>query len=96
MSFANRVRHRRDGIRMPPPARLVIGLALLTLTGSLLLMLPGISAARPLRINEAVFTAVSALTVTGLTVIAPSRDLTVFGQIVLLMLIQVGGVGFMV
>jgi len=49
---------------MPPPARLVIGLALLTLTGSLLLMLPGISAARPLQINEAVFTAVSALTVT--------------------------------
>ncbi|BCX04158.1 MAG: potassium transporter [Candidatus Roseilinea sp.] len=94
MNFANRI--RRAGIRVPPPARLVAGLALLALTGSLLLMLPGIGTARPLRLNEAVFTAVSALSVTGLTVIAPGRDLTVFGQIVLLALIQVGGVGFMV
>ncbi|MCS7056472.1 MAG: hypothetical protein NZM18_09930 [Thermoflexales bacterium] len=94
MKLARRI--RSDGIRMPPPARLVVGLAALALAGSLLLMLPGIGAARPLRANEAVFTAVSALSVTGLTVIAPGRDLTVFGQMVLLALIQIGGVGFMV
>ncbi|MCS6847805.1 MAG: potassium transporter TrkG [Anaerolineae bacterium] len=94
MNFANRI--RRAGVRVPPPARLVAGLALLALTGSFLMMLPGVGSSRPLQVNEAVFTAISALSVTGLTVIAPGRDLTVFGQIVLLALIQVGGVGFMV
>lgn len=94
MSSIKRI--RREGVRVPPPAKLVAGLALLALTGSLLLMLPGIGAVHPLRANEAVFTAVSALSVTGLSVIVPGRDLTVFGQIVLLALIQMGGVGFMV
>jgi trk system potassium uptake protein TrkH len=94
MRFVTRI--RRDDVRIPPPVRLVLGLALLALLGSLLLMLPGIGAVRPLQINEAMFTAVSALSVTGLTVIAPGRDLTVFGQVVLMALIQIGGVGFMV
>ncbi len=89
-------RMRLSDLRVPPPAKLIAGLALLTLVGSLCLLLPGIGATRPLHVNEAAFTAVSALSVTGLTVIAPGRDLTVFGQIVLLMLIQIGGVGFMV
>lgn len=90
------IRVLSDGLRVPPPVRLVAGLALLTLTGSLLLMLPGIGSVRPLQINEALFTAISALSVTGLTLIAPGRDLSVFGQLVLLALIQIGGVGFMV
>ena len=42
------------------------------------------------------FTSVSAVSVTGLSVITPSQDLTWFGQVVLLALIQMGGVGFMV
>jgi hypothetical protein len=41
---------------------------------------------RPLRLNEALFTAVSALTVTGLSVITPGEDLSLFGQLVLLSL----------
>jgi len=94
MRFATRI--RRDDVRISPPVRLVLSLALLALLGSLLLMLPGVGAARPLQINEAVFTAISALSVTGLTVIAPGRDLTMFGQIILMALIQIGGVGFMV
>ncbi|MCS7325550.1 MAG: potassium transporter TrkG [Anaerolineae bacterium] len=80
---------------MSIPLRLVIGLALLVLFGTLTLSLP-FAAQRPLSLEEAVFTAVSALTVTGLSIIAPGRDLTVFGQIVLAALIQIGGVGFMV
>ncbi|MCX7939405.1 MAG: hypothetical protein N2545_08210, partial [Thermoflexales bacterium] len=79
---------------MSIPLRLVIGLALLVLFGTLILSLP-FAAQRPLSLEEAVFTAVSALTVTGLSIIAPGRDLTVFGQIVLAVLIQIGGVGFM-
>jgi trk system potassium uptake protein TrkH len=89
------VRSRRNAFHFAPPLRLVLGLALLTLVGSLALSLPGV-AARPLQFNEALFTAVSALSVTGLTVIAPGRDLTPLGQLVLMLLIQIGGVGFMV
>lgn len=59
-------------------------------------MLPLSASARPLLWNEAMFTAVSALTVTGLSIIAPGRDLTLLGQVVLLALIQLGGTGFMV
>ena len=81
---------------LPPAARLVIGLALLVLVGTLLLMLPGIGETRSLAWNEALFTATSALSVTGLSIITPPVDLSIGGQMVLLLLIQIGGVGFMV
>jgi trk system potassium uptake protein TrkH len=42
------------------------------------------------------FLAASALTTTGLTLVTPGRDLTLFGQAVLLILMQLGGIGFMV
>jgi trk system potassium uptake protein TrkH len=81
---------------LPPPLRLVTGLGLLAVVGTLILMLPGIGHGDPLSWNEALFTAMSALSVTGLSVIQVADDLTLFGQIVLLILIQIGGVGFMV
>lgn len=64
--------------------------------GTLLLMLPFAGADRPLMLNEAFFTAVSALTVTGLSIITPGTDLSFIGQVFLLLLIQLGGVGYMV
>ncbi len=76
--------------------RLVAGLAILITCGTLLLMLPVSGAGRSLHADEALFTAVSALTTTGLSVITPGRDLSTFGQIVLLLLMQAGGIGFMV
>lgn len=82
--------------KLPPAARLAIGLLLLVVLGTAALMLPGVSATQPLTWSEALFTAVSALSVTGLSVILPGRDLTLFGQIILMILIQLGGVGFMV
>lgn len=81
-------------IRLSPPEVLLIGFALLCALGALLLWLP-ISATRPLAWHEALFTATSAITVTGLSVIDVGRDLTFTGQLVLLVLIQVGGLGFM-
>lgn len=81
---------------IPPAVRLVIGLAVLVILGTGLLLLPGMGATRPLTLREALFTATSALSVTGLSVIAPGRDLTVMGQLALLVLMQIGGVGFMV
>ncbi|RYH11011.1 Ktr system potassium transporter B [Tropicimonas sp. IMCC6043] len=66
----------------------------LILTGTALLMLP-ISSHVSIALMEAFFTATSAVTVTGLSVIDTGSDLTLFGQAVLLMLIQVGGIGLM-
>lgn len=78
---------------LPPPLRLVAGLGLLAVVGTLLLMLPGIGRGDPLSWNEALFTAMSALSVTGLSTIVAAEDLTLFGQIVLLLLIQIGSSG---
>jgi len=82
--------------RTPTPIRLAAGLALLVLISTLFLMLPFNGQERPLRPNEALFTAVSALTVTGLTIITPAKDLSLAGQVTLMVLIQIGGVGYMV
>jgi len=82
--------------RLPTPLRLALGLGAMIVLGAFLLSLPGVGAEDTLSLNEALFTATSALTVTGLTIITPGSDLTLLGQIILLILIQVGGVGFMV
>ncbi len=81
---------------IPPALRLVFGLAILVVLGTLILMLPISANGSPLTWNEALFTATSALSVTGLSIITPVTALSPFGQVVLLLLIQMGGVGFMV
>lgn len=86
------VRRRRP---VPVAARLVLGLALLVSVGTLLLHLPGMTT-RPISFIDALFTATSAAAVTGLSVLTTSTDFTLLGQIVLLCLIQLGGVGYMV
>lgn len=92
-----RVRSRQRSNRpIPTPFRLIGGLLFLQIIGTIMLMLPGAGTTRRLYVNEAAFTATSALSVTGLSLIVPMRDLTLFGQIILLCLIQIGGVGFMV
>ncbi len=58
---------------------------------AVLLMLP-ISTTKPLSWIDALFTAASATTVTGLAV---GTQFTVFGQTVIMGLIQIGGLGFM-
>ena len=75
---------------------LVGGLGVLVIVGTILLLLPISGARRPLTLNEAFFTTVSAVSTTGLTIITPSRDLSTFGQVVLMLLMQLGGIGFMV
>lgn len=88
----------RTGRRaLPRPAlRIIGGLLALIGGGTALLTLPWSGATRRLTVGEAAFTAVSALTTTGLSVIQPGSDLSLFGQIVLLLLMQFGGIGFTV
>ena len=69
---------------------------MLVLIGTLLLWVSGVGTPQRLTFQEALFTAVSALAVTGLSTITPGTDLTFFGQVVLMALIQIGGIGFMV
>jgi trk system potassium uptake protein TrkH len=75
----------------------VLPLSFLTLIaiGTLLLSLPAASVGRPLGFVDALFTATSATTVTGLVVVDTGADLTLFGQLVVLALIQLGGLGIM-
>ncbi|MEM9774981.1 MAG: potassium transporter TrkG [Chloroflexota bacterium] len=81
---------------LPVPARILFGLFALISIGTVLLMLPFMSPGDSLSFREAIFTAISALTVTGLSIISAGSDLTLVGQIILLLLIQLGGVGYMV
>lgn len=63
--------------------------------GSLLLYLPLSTVKGNMHFIDALFTATSAVCVTGLTVIDISKELTLFGRIVLITLIQIGGLGIM-
>lgn len=69
-----------------------IGFIGVILAGAGLLSLP---AAGGLGFLDALFTACSAVCITGLTVIDPASSLTVFGQVVLMALVQVGCTGIM-
>jgi len=63
--------------------------------GAFLLTLPAATRAGRIAWIDALFTATSALSVTGLTVVDTAPTFTLFGQIVILLLIQFGGLGIM-
>ena len=87
-------RIRRTGmLQASPPVVLAAGFLGLIIIGTLLLALP-FSQAEPFSLFSAFFMATSAVTITGLAVIEPGLSLTTFGQIVLILLIQLGGLGF--
>ena len=74
---------------------LALGFALLILAGACLLSLPIASRnGEGIPWTNAVFTAASASCVTGLTVYDTATQFSAFGQMVLLLLIQIGGLGF--
>lgn len=79
------------------PARLfMLSFAVTILIGALLLMLPAASnIPGGLRFIDALFTSTSAVCVTGLTVVDTALDFTRFGQIVVMLLFQIGGLGLM-
>lgn len=79
------------------PALLILSsFAGISVFGALLLSFPASSTTAPLSFLDALFTATSAACITGLSVIDVSRELTAFGQGVLVALIQLGGLGIMV
>jgi len=85
---SNRERH------IHPPRLLFEGFLVLIALGACLLKLPFATVA-PISWMEAAFTATSAVTVTGLVVVETGNQFTLFGQLVILALIQLGGLGLM-
>ncbi|WP_339109801.1 TrkH family potassium uptake protein [Thioclava sp. GXIMD4216] len=79
---------------MPPPLLLSVLYASAILLGAAALMMP-VSHTAKINWSDAIFTATSAVTVTGLVVFDIGTKLTFFGQVVLTFLIQLGGLGLM-
>lgn len=84
------------GIRLKPAQMVLFSFLGVILIGTLLLMLP-VSAAPNTNISftDALFTATSATCVTGLTTLSLTGSFSLFGQVVVLILIQIGGLSIM-
>ena len=89
--------HIRQKSRSARPQSILVGAFLATiLAGAILLWLPVSSASGvPVPPDVALFTSTSATCVTGLSVVDIGAVFSTFGQVVILSLIQVGGVGIM-
>ena len=77
-----------------PTKILLISLIVVIIIGAFLLKLP-ICNNQPIKTIDSIFVATSATCVTGLTTIVPIEQFTTLGQVVLLLLIQIGGIGLM-
>lgn len=89
-------RKRRPKAKLSSLQIIALGFLIIILTGTCLLMLPW-STHEPggASFGDAIFTATSATCVTGLVVQDTGTYWSLFGQIVIIALIQVGGLGFM-
>ncbi|TXI20713.1 MAG: Ktr system potassium transporter B [Nitrosomonas sp.] len=81
-------------LNITPPTALFLGFILLIALGSSLLKLP-IATHSEISWLQSIFTATSAVTVTGLAVVDTGTHFTLFGQITIALLIQTGGLSFM-
>ena len=87
-----RVSYKRTALN---PAQLfLISFVVIILGGTLLLSLPG-ATYEGIGLLDALFTATSAVCVTGLIVVDTATHFTFFGQSILLFLIQIGGLGIL-
>lgn len=77
-----------------PTKILLISLLVVIIVGAFILALP-ICNQQPIKTIDSIFVATSATCVTGLITIVPIEQFTIMGQVVLLLLIQIGGIGFM-
>lgn len=85
---------KKRKINLSPPSLLACGFLICIIIGGLLLKIP-FAHHGDLTWVQAIFTSVSAVTITGLSVVNIGDSFTLFGQIVILILLQIGGIGFM-
>ena len=81
-------------LRLAPSLIFILSFLILILIGAALLSLPK-ATTHPITFIDAVFTSTSAVCVTGLIVLDTSKDFTEFGQIIIMTLFQIGGLGMM-
>lgn len=81
--------------KIHPPALLIISFVFLILLGTGLLLLPKATVSSGISFIDALFTSTSAVCVTGLIVVDTGSYFTFTGQLVILFLIQLGGLGIM-
>lgn len=95
-----RLLHHNESTRkwkLLSPARVsMLSYAVLILLGAVLLLLPASTEKGHLGFINALFTSASAVCVTGLTVVDTASTFTFFGKVVIMVLIQAGGIGIMV
>ena len=77
-----------------PPLLFVISFLLVILVGTGLLLMPQ-ATVKGISLVDALFTATSAVCVTGLIVVDTATYFTTFGKTILMVLFQIGGLGFM-
>ncbi len=80
--------------KLKPPQIILLSYLALISAGTLL-FIAAPTTREPVGLVDALFTVTSAVTVTGLVVLDTGRDLTPLGQALVLLLIQVGGLGYM-
>lgn len=84
---------KKRTMRLSTMQKLVVGFIFVILVGAFLLHLPISNVGGEISFIDALFTATSAVCVTGLMTVVPATQFTVFGKLVLLILIQIGGLG---
>ena len=85
---------RKASIILNPAQLFMISFGLIIFLGTMFLMLPR-ATTRPISFVDALFTSTSAVCVTGLTVADTVKDFTLLGKSIILILIQIGGIGIM-
>ena len=92
----NYLKRKALDLRLNPPAVLAIGFLALIIVGTLLLNTSlATKSGESIGLVNALFTASSSVCVTGLVVVNTAEYWSLFGQIVIIILIQIGGLGFM-
>ena len=82
--------------KMEPTQIMVIGFAIIILIGAILLNMPiSTQNGESIGFLDALFTSTSAVCVTGLIAVDTSTYWSFFGQLIIITLIQIGGLGFM-
>jgi len=88
----SKVSARIPNIKLSPPKLLLLSFFVLILFGAILLMLPKMTTMEgSMPFMDALFTSISASCVTGLIVVDTATYFTVRGQVVIMLLIQLGG-----
>lgn len=76
--------------KLSPTRSLVIGIVLIILLGAIILKLP-ICNNRPIDFIDSLFVSTTSVCVTGLTTVVIAEQFTIIGQVVIMILIQIGG-----